>query len=236
MPDHAVPHPELGGYVLGALEPGETERFEEHLAECADCRAEVGRLSGVRRLLEESAPPVDVPAGLAARTFEAVERAARSERQRVGQRRVVGAVAAAVALIVVTAGTVFGISRLGDPDDGAEREIRLEAATAGHQRGSAYVRQMVSGTRVRLELTRLTPNRSGTYYECWYIGERDRPGHPDRVSAGSFSVGADGTANVTMLTAARFERYPRMAVTLEPADGNPSANGPEVLAPAADRH
>ena len=44
MPDHAQPHPDLGPYVLGFLAADDAEAFEDHLAACAGCRDEVGRL------------------------------------------------------------------------------------------------------------------------------------------------------------------------------------------------
>ena len=59
MPELAPhPHPDLGGYVLGALEPAERADFEEHLAGCERCQAEVAELRGLPELLEQAAPPV----------------------------------------------------------------------------------------------------------------------------------------------------------------------------------
>ena len=82
MPDHLAPHPDLAGYVLGALDPGETAAFEQHLAGCDACRAEVEQLRGLPDLLDQAAPPVEVPPGLRERTFAAVERAAAGSRRR----------------------------------------------------------------------------------------------------------------------------------------------------------
>ena len=64
MPELAPhPHPDLGGYVLGALEPAERADFEEHLAGCERCQAEVAELRGLPELLEQAAPPVEGPLG-----------------------------------------------------------------------------------------------------------------------------------------------------------------------------
>ena len=68
MPDHPVPHPDLGGYVLGSLSADEAEAFEAHLAACDTCREEVRELAGLPALLEQTAPVVPVPTELAART------------------------------------------------------------------------------------------------------------------------------------------------------------------------
>ena len=81
MPDQVAPHPhpDLAGYVLGALDPGETAAFEQHLAGCDTCRAEVDELQGLPELMERAAPPIEVPPGLRQRTFAAVQQDARAE-------------------------------------------------------------------------------------------------------------------------------------------------------------
>src|SRR5437763_10717805 len=77
-PEHPGFHPDLGGYVLGTLEPSEREAFEAHLGTCEVCRAEVEELSVLPPLLRRAttAAPAQPPAGLRERTFAAVERAA----------------------------------------------------------------------------------------------------------------------------------------------------------------
>ncbi|MGW5370323.1 zf-HC2 domain-containing protein [Streptomyces sp. NPDC004009] len=49
--DHDAVRLSLGGYVLGALSPAETERVRAHLAECGECRAEHAELAGLPALL-----------------------------------------------------------------------------------------------------------------------------------------------------------------------------------------
>jgi anti-sigma factor RsiW len=43
-------------YLLGALSPAERREFEEHLAGCADCRAEVAEIAGIPGLLAQMSP------------------------------------------------------------------------------------------------------------------------------------------------------------------------------------
>ncbi|GAB2762695.1 anti-sigma factor family protein [Sinomonas soli] len=50
------PRADLGAYVLGALSPAEREAVEEHLAECAACRAELTGLETLPALLD-AVPP-----------------------------------------------------------------------------------------------------------------------------------------------------------------------------------
>ncbi|OIK04443.1 anti-sigma factor family protein [Streptomyces monashensis] len=65
--DHDALRMALGGYVLGALSPAETEQVRAHLATCDACRAEYEQLAGLPALLAtvtaaEAAGPA-VPAG-----------------------------------------------------------------------------------------------------------------------------------------------------------------------------
>jgi hypothetical protein len=63
----------LGAYVLDALSPEEQATFEEHLQECAACRAEVAELQQVVDILPLAVEPVPPPAALRDRIFAALE-------------------------------------------------------------------------------------------------------------------------------------------------------------------
>ncbi|MCO4265219.1 zf-HC2 domain-containing protein [Pseudarthrobacter sp. MDT3-26] len=43
-------------YVLGSLTPGERREYETHLAECAQCSADVAEFAGLPELLDTLAP------------------------------------------------------------------------------------------------------------------------------------------------------------------------------------
>jgi anti-sigma factor RsiW len=47
---------QLGAYALGALEPGEVQELDAHLATCAECRAELAELEEIRDFLGEVPP------------------------------------------------------------------------------------------------------------------------------------------------------------------------------------
>jgi anti-sigma-K factor RskA len=51
-------------YVLGGLSDEEIERFEEHLAQCADCQQQVDELKKTVDLFPFSSEPVPIPAGM----------------------------------------------------------------------------------------------------------------------------------------------------------------------------
>jgi anti-sigma-K factor RskA len=230
MPELAPhPHPDLGGYVLGALEPAERADFEEHLAGCERCQAEVAELRGLPELLEQAAPPVEVPPSLRERTFAAVERAAAQQRRRQRLRLALTAAAACLVLVVAFVGG-YALSQVGPfADRGRVIEFALAAPDGGAARATAKVRQVGDGLAITMEVSGLAPNPPGSVYECWYVGPGDSLERPNRVSAGTFTVGADGRASLRMHSAADLQRYPAMGVTLERDRGNPARTGDKVL-------
>jgi anti-sigma-K factor RskA len=230
MPELAPhPHPDLGGYVLGALEPAERADFEEHLAGCERCQAEVAELRGLPALLEQAAPPVKVPPSLRERTFAEVERAAAQQRRRRRLRLALTAVAACLVLVVAFVGG-YALSQVGPfADRGRVIEFALAAPEGGPARATAKVRQVGDGLAITMEVSGLAPNPPGSVYECWYVGPGDSLERPNRVSAGTFTVGADGRASLRMHSAADLQRYPAMGVTLERDRGNPARRGDKVL-------
>jgi anti-sigma-K factor RskA len=75
-PDHERFQDAAGTYVLGALPEDEKARYEEHLAACPACRAEVDELAVAARALPVSAPAMKPPPALKARIMAEVEREA----------------------------------------------------------------------------------------------------------------------------------------------------------------
>ncbi len=70
---------------------------------------------------------------------------------------------------------------------------------------------------------------AGAYYEVWFVGPGDRPGRPNRISAGTFHPDEQGRSAVELTAAVDPTKYPELSVTAEPGDGDPAPNGPEVL-------
>jgi anti-sigma-K factor RskA len=241
MADHVIPHPrphpDMAGYVLGGLTPAEAQRFEGHLAGCVACRAEVAELEGLPGLLQAAAE--EPPAELRGRTLAAVAaarvkasearaspstRGAVLDRIRAVWRRPV----VVVATVVLVA--VLGISTLAGRDTGRAPVTVPLAAVAGERgSGEATIRRSAEGLAIKLSVRGLAPNRPGTYYECWYVSERDSVQRPHRVSGGTFTVPEGGMAAVALTTAADYREYPGIAITLESNDGDPGTTGPVIL-------
>jgi len=231
-PDHPVPHPDLGGYVLGALEPAEAEAFATHLETCPECRAEYESLAALPDLLARAAPAITEPPGLRDRTLAAVAaaatgpdaRATRPERRRRSATRLVTALAAVAALF---AGLLVATTVLQPAPAGAT--VVLVSPTGARAHGIAHVRTIHGIRTVDMRLSDMPATDRASYYECWFVGAGDDLAHPNRVSVGTFRVGTSGSVHIRMTTAADAARFPTMGVTLEPDDGNPARTGVKVL-------
>ncbi len=79
MAERKPPNVDLAAYLLGKLGPGERARVEQELAANPASRADLAELEGTAELLKRAAPAYEVPAGLEARTFRALERAVAQE-------------------------------------------------------------------------------------------------------------------------------------------------------------
>jgi hypothetical protein len=214
---------DLGGYVLGALEPAERDAVAAHLAVCQDCRAEYERLSGLPALLRpaEGLEIPDAPPGVEERVLDrlAHERGAKSPgggwrgRLRAATRgrgapvtRGRAAVAAALAGAAIGAGATALALSVGSGDDGAaaaQYNIRLTGAGGASARASLEPGR--GGTEVHLWVKGLPPGAEAVYeVRC------ERSGWS--ASAGTFRADSRGRAYVVLTTAARIGEYERIRV------------------------
>lgn len=76
----AVGGPDVAGWVLGALDPGDAERFAQHLASCRACQVAVAELEPAGQLLLATSPVPGPSARLEASTLARVRQAARARR------------------------------------------------------------------------------------------------------------------------------------------------------------
>jgi anti-sigma-K factor RskA len=215
-PDPELAHPEVAGWVLGVLDAADADRFAGHLPSCADCRAAVAELGPVARLLQTAAPGAAPPPDLQARTLARVAQAAAAARP--GDRRGrwrnwnvrMLSLAAAVLVIAAAIGTALALSR---PAPAEAYTVALRSGPGLAASGQAVVRQAGSGWSVQLTVSHLADLGPGRFYECWWVGPGNRPGHPVLVSAGSFTVGRSGTATVQMWTAADPDAFSTVQIT-----------------------
>jgi anti-sigma-K factor RskA len=226
-------HVELGGYVLGLLDPDDRRRFEVHLAACDSCRWELAELDAAVELLRRTAPTVAPPPGLEAKVLAAVERAATAsdapapERARPRRRLRLRPSFAGFGVLAATAAIAFLALRLDGP--AGELELRATLASPAGTEAAVDVRKTGIGRVVRLRTDELPILPKGEYYELWFVGPGDTPATPNRISAGTFHPDEQGRSDVTFAAAVDPALYPVLSVTAEPGDGDPRPNGPEVL-------
>ena len=71
---------DVGGYLLGALDPAEREAFEAHLPACAECRADLDSMHPVVDALAQAVPQLSPSAELRRRVLAAAPGAAGGPR------------------------------------------------------------------------------------------------------------------------------------------------------------
>jgi anti-sigma-K factor RskA len=224
--------PLVGGYVLGALDPGEMEEMRRHVAGCPDCGPEADRLAALPGLLDRIAPADVPPPALSPQVEEAVlDRFARERREdaagrrrrarrraRLGRRLAFGAAAVAALLVALTL-----LLPLGDDEgESAYASVRLGGvAAASNAAASAELAEIPAGTRIRLRAGGL---RAHDEYELWCVRADGR-----WVSGGTFWTDRDGRTEAELTAAVRAGDYHWMAVTRPPDEGGGSNRGPTVL-------
>ena len=226
------PHVDVAGYAMGSLSEDERAAFTAHLAACDSCRRELHDLLPAVGLLALADPELpDPPPGLEARTILAVERAAGGappERRRglgLGRRRwLVPALAGCIAVAVV-----LGLAVRGEDEDRAQPVEAVAELRGGNRAASISLVKTGIGRVVELRSDELPILPTGEYYEVWFVGRGDRPGRPNRISAGTFHPDENGRSAVTFAAAVDPRKYTRMAVTAERGDGDPSPAGRDVM-------
>jgi anti-sigma-K factor RskA len=124
------------GYVLGALEPDDEHDFRRHLDGCATCEANVRELEAVVGELAYAAPPVDPPDTLWAGIRREIEPEAAprgatpgAAPRRRASRRLLPGLAAAAAILLVVALSVWNLSLRDENAAVRDRLAALERAT-----------------------------------------------------------------------------------------------------------
>jgi len=204
---------ELGGYVLGALEPGEREAVAEHLAGCPDCAAEHARLAALPPLLAH-AEGLEIPApppAVKERVLDQIarERGAGRRVRRPRRARLPGWAGGRSLLAGALAGAVLGagVTALVLRDEPAQSPSSYSLVLRGDSGASARAK--------------LAPGRGGTELHLWVKGLPpggeavyevicERPGWS--ASAGTFRADARGKAYAVLTTAARLGEYERIRI------------------------
>ena len=233
--DHTRFADDVGAYLLGALEPAEQAAFEQHLAACPDCRAEVERLRVAADALPRSVDQVDPPASLKAALMDAVRSDARSaegasapERRAPAPRRsrwrgaLLGrpAFAAAAAAVVLAIGIAAGaLVGLPGGDDQAVHTAQVDRTRMPS--GTAELVVEDDGGNAVLRVRGMQPPPDGHVYEVWLE-------HDGRVERSSlFTVARDGSGAAAIPEG--VDGVDRVMVTREPDGGSDKPSEPPVV-------
>ena len=209
----------VGPYVLGSLEPGETEEMTRHLAKCDRCAREHRRLAKLPELLD-AAQADDTVALPSPQLEDAVldrfvkERAPSARPSRRWPRIAIPAAAAAAVILAVVLALV-----LPGGDESAYARADLWGKS-GRVLGNASVAKVEGGTRVQLRAHDL-PVRHEAVYELWCIRTDGR-----WINGGSFHARSDGTAAAELTAAVSPGEYHMVVVTRRSAGGE---RGAEVM-------
>jgi len=213
---------EIGGYVLGALEPAEAAAVRAHIERCPECAEEHAALARLPSLLD-LAQGIDTAATPAPSLEERVlDGVARSPRTRTRRRRqqflnlpararrplALGAVGlACAALGAAVAAVVVGRDGGNQPYSPSGYQVALTGTAASPGASArAALESVPGGTTVLLWVNGL-PGDPDTVYEVLC-----KHGNTWSASAGTFRVDRDGQASLTLNTAAKRGQYDRIRV------------------------
>jgi anti-sigma-K factor RskA len=225
-PDHAQWSDAVGAYLLGALEPDESARFEAHVAECEVCRRDVAELKVAADALPVSVPLVSPPPALKGRIMTIVESEAEllaasgrgadepAQRRAAPERprgRLLGwlsrpAVALACALVLLAGGALAGVLLSGD------EEARTVVATTAAP--DADVRLEIRDEGSMLVAANMPPPPRGRIYQVWL----KRPGQDPEPTSVLWSTRSNGSAEVAV--PGSLEGVEAVLVTHEPLGGS----------------
>ena len=176
------------------------------------------------------------PPGLEERTLRAVRGAAgvappapaqRPRRRRLSLRSRRLALAGGLAALLGAA--VFAGTQIEGDELPGSLELRATLSSPAGTSASATVRETGVGRVIDFRTDELPILPKGEYYELWFVGPGDRPGRVNRISAGTFHPDAQGRSNVRFAAAVDPAKYPGLAVTAEPGDGDPAPSRPDVM-------
>ncbi len=216
-------HALVGAYAVDAVDDLERARFEQHLAECAECRAELDGLRAAAATLPSTTPVVPPPAMrdmvladiAKVRPLPPVVSTSHSRR-----RRWAPFLAAAAAAVIVggvgvtwqpwndddpgTSVTLTATERVLQAPDAEEFSLEIDGASA------TVVRSRSEGKAV-LVTKDMPPPPDGKVYQAWL---QDDTGHLSPAG-----LMPEGTDNTIVLTGDATEAT-GVGITVEPAGGS----------------
>lgn len=169
-------HKLSGAYALDALDDLERARFEQHLATCEDCRAEVAELRETAALLAETtatAPPATLRDSVLAGISQVRPLPPEIPSEKVTERRWFPLLVAAAMVIIAGFGAIVWQPWSADEQDlsATEQVLRADDATRVSvdlgEAGRATVVRSVSHNSAVIVTEDMVPAPDGKVYELW---------------------------------------------------------------------
>jgi anti-sigma-K factor RskA len=210
---------DLAAYLLGALEPGESDSLERHLDECERCREDLAWLRPGVEVLADSIPRRRPPPQLRARLLEqvrsdpALEHRRRAARSGTGWRRFLLRPAVSLGVVALIAAATAGYALRGEDGD--------DAATVAARTGGVRAALEVKGDSGTLTLRGMRPLPKDRVYQAW-VQRGD-----DVESSSVFVARRNGTASAAIPR--DLEGAERVMVTEEPRGGSEQPTAPRPV-------
>jgi anti-sigma factor RsiW len=194
-------HEDVGAYLLGALEPSEQAAFEQHLAGCPACRADVEELRVAADALPRSVEPYAAPASLKRSLMEAVREDAPPAAKRVPLRERLAALfggmrpelawVSAAFILAVGIGLGLAVSALTGDEEAAKQRVVAAVVDRSRVSDASATLTLAKDGPAQLRVTGLPKPQPGQVYEVWLKrGDQVQPGPLFNVDAQGNGVGA----------------------------------------------
>ena len=188
-------HTDVGAYALGLLEPRDRQAFEEHLAGCPECAAELAELSGMKTLLSDLGPVAAPAEPTVANVTDLVRRRAESQRRHTRRQVLLGA---AAGVAVLAGGVGVGLAVAGQPASQVSQNAGRTVSAVDEQTGVRAKATLVAkpfGTQVTVDLAQIqgplecrfiAVSRTGTRFQIgtWFLPPHVKfgsPSHPEHL-------------------------------------------------------
>lgn len=214
MSEHRRVRELLGPYVLDSLETGEEREVRDHLRHCETCRAEERDLREVHEHMSELAGAMETPPpDLKTRVMVGLPRRRKSRLPFFAAASVLVALAF---LALLYTPEIFGRDTVASST--------LQATELAPQAGGELrVEEKDPNAQATLEVWSLPQPDRNEYYELWFgNGE-------GRISAGTFTVDAEGRGKLNMAVPERASDYQRVGITLEEFPKEPRMDSARVV-------
>jgi putative zinc finger protein len=177
---------QLGAYALGALDPDEVREVDEHLATCAECRAELAELEELKEFLGE-VPPEAFLDGPPPDGDLLLQRTLREVRTPVKPKRSRWLMVAAAVVVVAGAlggGVLIGrqtVDQADEPVAGSKQVTATDsrtgttmATTVEPRAGWSWIQVRITGLKAGAECEMLVTDKAGKTWVAgtWLVSEK----------------------------------------------------------------